>query len=192
MPLTDRDYFDFFHQQQQRATVCVFWASGRRREKREASLLSFPSNNTSHYLFHPSELTSIMSEPDELYTLRAQYWLGHYQLALDEAKSIARKPMPSHLKVEREEFVLRALLALKQFDKVQSEADASLDNGLGKLFLRIPLKWISLCSIIIIFHPTLLTLTFQTLVKTRCTSSKPSCKIRITIHTSNCKVCDIE
>ena len=81
-----------------------------------------------------------MSEPDELYTLRAQYWLGHYQLALDEAKSIARKPMPSHLKVEREEFVLRSLLAMKQFDKVQSEADASLDKGPGKSFQRIPVK----------------------------------------------------
>lgn len=73
-----------------------------------------------------------MTEPDELYTLRAQYWLGHYQLALDEARSIARRPMPSHLKVEREEFVLRSLLALKQYDKVQSEADTSLEKSSGK------------------------------------------------------------
>jgi len=55
-----------------------------------------------------------MTEPDELYTLRAQYWLGHYQLALDEAKGIARKPMSPELKDEREEFVQRSQLALQQ------------------------------------------------------------------------------
>lgn len=59
-----------------------------------------------------------MAEPDELYTLRAQYWLGHYQMALDEAKSIMRRPMSPQLKVEREEFVQRCHLALKQYDKV--------------------------------------------------------------------------
>lgn len=59
-----------------------------------------------------------MAEPDELYTLRAQYWLGHYTLALDEAKNASRKPMPPHLKNEREELVLRCYLGLKSFDKV--------------------------------------------------------------------------
>ena len=29
-------------------------------------------------------------EPDELYTLRAQYWLGHYSMALDEGRQAAR------------------------------------------------------------------------------------------------------
>lgn len=53
-----------------------------------------------------------MSEPDELYTLRAQYWLGHYQLALEEAKTIARRPMSAELKDEREEFIQRCQLAL--------------------------------------------------------------------------------
>mmetsp|Transcript_20160 Transcript_20160/g.49436 ORF Transcript_20160/g.49436 Transcript_20160/m.49436 type:complete len:94 (-) Transcript_20160:822-1103(-) len=61
-----------------------------------------------------------MSEPDELYTLRAQYWLGHYQLALDEAKSIQRRPMSPALKAEREEFILRCQLAMGQYDKVIS------------------------------------------------------------------------
>lgn len=61
-----------------------------------------------------------MSEPDELYTLRAQYWLGHYALALDEAKSIMRRPMSPALKAEREEFSLRCYLALGQYDKVIS------------------------------------------------------------------------
>ena len=59
-----------------------------------------------------------MTEPDELYTLRAQYWLGHYNLAMDEAKSVARRPMSPALKAEREEFLARALIATKQYDKV--------------------------------------------------------------------------
>lgn len=59
-----------------------------------------------------------MSEPDELYTLRAQYWLGHYGLATQEAKSLARRPLTVALKVEREEFLARTLIALGQYDKV--------------------------------------------------------------------------
>lgn len=64
-------------------------------------------------------------DPDELYTLRAQFWLGHYQMCLDEGKAIARRPMSPHLKAEREEFVLRALLALGQYDKVISDSQGS-------------------------------------------------------------------
>jgi coatomer protein complex subunit epsilon len=61
-----------------------------------------------------------MSEPDELYTLRAQYWLGHYQLALEEAKSVARRPMSPNLKAEREELLARIHIALRQYDKAQA------------------------------------------------------------------------
>eukprot|EP00585_Thalassiosira_rotula_P004065 CAMPEP_0196141090 /NCGR_PEP_ID=MMETSP0910-20130528/8768_1 /TAXON_ID=49265 /ORGANISM="Thalassiosira rotula, Strain GSO102" /LENGTH=301 /DNA_ID=CAMNT_0041402127 /DNA_START=51 /DNA_END=956 /DNA_ORIENTATION=- len=66
-----------------------------------------------------------MAEPDELYTLRAQYWLGHYTLALDEGRSAARRPMSPHLKAEREELMLRSQLALGQYDKVMAEGSAS-------------------------------------------------------------------
>jgi hypothetical protein len=52
------------------------------------------------------------TEPDDLYTLRAQYHLGHYALALEESKAIARKPMSPELKAEREEYVQRAQLGL--------------------------------------------------------------------------------
>ena len=71
-------------------------------------------------------------DPDELYTLRAQYWLGHYQLALEEAKSISRRPMSPQLKVEREELVLRSLLATGEFEKVIQGSDGA-DKGLGKI-----------------------------------------------------------
>jgi coatomer protein complex subunit epsilon len=61
-----------------------------------------------------------MTEPDDLYTLRAQFWLGHYQLALEEGKSIARRPMSPALKAEREELVQRCYIAMGQYDKVIS------------------------------------------------------------------------
>lgn len=61
-----------------------------------------------------------MSEPDELYTLRAQFCLGHYQMALDEAKGIMRRPMSPDLKAEREEIIARCYIAMKDYDKVIS------------------------------------------------------------------------
>jgi len=67
---------------------------------------------------------NITMDPDELYTLRSQYWLGHYSLCIDEGKSIARRPMSADLEAEREEFVLRARLAMGQYDKVISEAES--------------------------------------------------------------------
>lgn len=73
-------------------------------------------------------------DPDELYTLRAQYWLGHYSLCIDEAKSIARRPMSPQLKMEREEFYLRALLESKQYDEVIRESNSG-DKGPGRLVL---------------------------------------------------------
>mmetsp|Transcript_1675 Transcript_1675/g.2395 ORF Transcript_1675/g.2395 Transcript_1675/m.2395 type:complete len:306 (+) Transcript_1675:149-1066(+) len=66
-----------------------------------------------------------MTEPDELYTLRAQYWLGHYKLAVEEAKSISRRPMSSSMKIEREEFLLRSLLALKQYERVIKDSSGN-------------------------------------------------------------------
>jgi len=63
-----------------------------------------------------------MTEPDELYTLRAQYWLGHYGLAMEEARSVARRPMSPELKLEREELLLRSQLALGEYDKVIAAA----------------------------------------------------------------------
>lgn len=79
-----------------------------------------------------------MSEPDDLYTLRAQFWMGHYQMAMDEAKSVMRRPMSPELKIEREEFMLRSQLALGQHDKVIAAAQESDAPGecLYVLFLQ--------------------------------------------------------
>jgi hypothetical protein len=60
-----------------------------------------------------------MAEPDELYTLRAQFALGHYGLALQESKQVARRPMSAALQAEREEYAVRALTALRQYAKIE-------------------------------------------------------------------------
>ena len=75
--------------------------------------------------------TTNAMEPDELYTLRAQYWLGHYTLAIQEAKSIARRPMSTTLKIEREEFLARSYLALKQYDKIKALVVTSSTDALS-------------------------------------------------------------
>jgi Coatomer epsilon subunit len=62
------------------------------------------------------------SSPDELYTLRAQFALGHYKAALQEAHQVARRPMSASLKVEREEFVRRCYIMLQQYDQCGSQA----------------------------------------------------------------------
>ena len=41
-------------------------------------------------------------------------------MALDEAKSIMRRPMSPDLKAEREEIVARCYIAMKDYDKVIS------------------------------------------------------------------------
>lgn len=64
-------------------------------------------------------------DPDELYTLRAQFWLGHYTLCLEECKAVARRPMSPSLKAEREEFIYRANIAQGQYDKVIRETAGS-------------------------------------------------------------------
>lgn len=61
-----------------------------------------------------------MGEPDELYTLRAQFTLGHFSSALLEAKQVARRPMSAALQAERDEYVVRAHTALRHYDKIDS------------------------------------------------------------------------
>ncbi|KAL3782509.1 hypothetical protein ACHAW5_002468 [Stephanodiscus triporus] len=64
-----------------------------------------------------------MAEPDELYTLRAQYWLANYTPCPRRglARSASLGPMPPHLKSEREELMLRAQIGLGQYDRVVAE-----------------------------------------------------------------------
>jgi coatomer protein complex subunit epsilon len=75
-------------------------------------------------------------DPDDLYTLRAQYWLAHYNLCLEEAKSLSRRPMAASLKEERDEFLVRAQLALGQSDRVIREQSGNKSAGIRALVLR--------------------------------------------------------
>ena len=89
------------------------------------------------------------SEPDELYTLRAQYWLGHYTMAVDEAKSIMRRPMSPELKLEREEFSLRSQLALGQHNKVIQTSQESSEPS------KYPLRAIFWFDVALVDRPLL-------------------------------------
>jgi len=79
--------------------------------------------------------TKQMTEPDELYTLRAQYALGHFSMAVQEAKQVARRPMSAALKLEREEYLNRAYAALHQYDKC--EAAPGDDLGASSIILLL-------------------------------------------------------
>jgi len=83
---------------------------------------AFPTTTTTHDnttgTNNSKQKHTKMSEPDELYTLRAQFWMGHYMMAMEEAKQIQRRPMSPALKAEREEIVQRCLIALGQWDRV--------------------------------------------------------------------------
>lgn len=60
-----------------------------------------------------------MADPDELYTLRAQFALGHYTSALQEAKQVSRRPLSASLQAERDEYTVRAHTALRHYDKIE-------------------------------------------------------------------------
>jgi coatomer subunit epsilon len=85
--------------------------------------------------------------PDELYTLRAQFALGHYSAALTEANQVARRPMSAALKQEREEYVRRAQMALHQYDLcAASAAAAAPGEGPGTNFFAHLLERLALDS----------------------------------------------
>ena len=69
-----------------------------------------------------------MGEPDELYTLRNLFWLGNYQLAINEANGI-RGSLSVPLENEKKEFLYRSYLALGQYDIVTSEIAADSPAG---------------------------------------------------------------
>lgn len=75
-----------------------------------------------------------MDSPDELYTLRTQFYLGHYNLCLEEAKALSRHPLSAEAKIEREEFQLRAMSLLRMYDKVAVAARSSGSPGTLNIF----------------------------------------------------------
>ena len=64
-----------------------------------------------------------MSDPDELFVLRNNFWLGNYQKAIAEGSSLGR--LSEALKIESKEFVYRSYIALGQFNIVIDEVSDS-------------------------------------------------------------------
>ena len=63
-----------------------------------------------------------MGEPDELYTLRNLFWMGNFQLAINEANGM--RNVPASLASEKKEFLYRSYLALGQHDILLGEIEA--------------------------------------------------------------------
>ena len=70
-----------------------------------------------------------MTEPDELYTMRNLFWLGNFQLAINESNSLHR--LPKTLVPARDEFVYRSYVALGQYDIVMDEIKDNYSTSVG-------------------------------------------------------------
>lgn len=79
-----------------------------------------------------------MTEPDELYTLRNRFWLGAFQLAITEGSNLSR--LSEAMRVERDEFVYRAYIALGQYGVVTSEIQDSAPIALQAIKLLATYK----------------------------------------------------
>jgi len=73
---------------------------------------------------------NMSAEPDELYTLRNLYWLGNYQLAINEANGLNR--LRQDLVHEKDEYLYRSYLALGQSHIIISEIKDSPSTPLGE------------------------------------------------------------
>lgn len=70
-----------------------------------------------------------MTEPDELFTMRNLFWLGNFQLAINESNGLHR--LPKQLTASRDEFVYRSYVALGQYDIVLDEIKDSPNTSVG-------------------------------------------------------------
>jgi len=82
-----------------------------------------------------------MTEPDELYTLRNLFWLGNFQLAINESNGLSR--VPKHLQPTKDEFVYRSYLALNQYDIVLDEIKDHADTAIALRAIRILATYLS-------------------------------------------------
>lgn len=84
------------------------------------------------YMNAPSLGRTLSSmDPDELYTLRNLFWLGSYQLAINEANSLNK--LPAHLVSEKQEYVYRSYVALEQYHIVTGEIKDTPKTPIGAI-----------------------------------------------------------
>lgn len=82
-----------------------------------------------------------MPEPDELYTLRNLFWMGNYQLAINEASTLNR--LPSKFAPERDEYLYRSYTALGQYGIVLSEIKDIASTSIALRAIRLLATFIS-------------------------------------------------
>lgn len=76
-----------------------------------------------------------MAEPDDLYTLRQEFYVGNFQAAINEGSSLGR--VSPDLETERAEFVYRAHLGLKEYDLVLREVKEGGDTPIALQAVRL-------------------------------------------------------
>lgn len=82
-----------------------------------------------------------MADPDELYTLRNHFYLGNFQLAVSEAMNLNR--LPAGLKTERDEFLYRSYIALKQPNLVISEVSDDPGTPVSLQAIKLLARYVS-------------------------------------------------
>lgn len=79
-----------------------------------------------------------MSEPDELYNLRNNYWIGNYQKAISEGSALQR--LSEEKKIESKEYIYRSYIALGQcgvvLDEVKDEPTTPISLKAVRLLAR--------------------------------------------------------
>jgi len=82
-----------------------------------------------------------MAEVDELFTLRNHFWMGNYQLAINEASSMNR--LSDDLKIEKETFVYRSYVALGQYSVVLDEVKDEPTTPTGLRAVKLLASYLS-------------------------------------------------
>eukprot|EP01041_Mallomonas_annulata_P005927 gene5927-11959_t len=82
-----------------------------------------------------------MTEPDELYTLRNLFWLGNFQLAINEASGLHR--LPQSLMPEKDEFIYRSYLALGQYNIILGEIKDSPNTPVALRAIKLLASFLS-------------------------------------------------
>lgn len=82
-----------------------------------------------------------MNEPDDLYTLRNNFWLGNYQRAVAEGSSLSRLSDP--LKIECKEFIFRSYIAMGQCNIVLDEVSDGPDTPIALQAIKLLARYLS-------------------------------------------------
>lgn len=82
-----------------------------------------------------------MNEPDELYTLRNNFWLGNFQRAVAEGSSLSR--LSDALKIECAEFIFRSYIAMGQYNIVIEEVSDDADTPVALQAIKLLARYLS-------------------------------------------------